>query len=115
MEAKVMYAIVEIKNDQYKVTKGDKIDVALLNLQKNEVITFDKILMLSKNNNDFIIGRPYIENAEISAKVIGEIKGKKVIAYKYKRRKGYHRKVGHREKYTRIEIESIKYNGEEII
>lgn len=102
-----MYAIVEIKGKQYKVEEGKYIDVDYLGKEKEHEMKFDKILAIS-NNGNIKFGTPYIENAVIKAKVIDNFKGKKVIAYKYRKRKDSHKKKGHRSLLSRIEIQKIE-------
>lgn len=101
-----MYAIVEIKGKQYKVKKGDVIDVDLLQKKKDEKIEFKEVLFLREENSSKI-GTPYLK-CSVTGVVLGDIKDKKVVVYKYKRRKNYRRKKGHRQKYTTIEITEIK-------
>ncbi|PIQ89007.1 MAG: 50S ribosomal protein L21 [Candidatus Omnitrophica bacterium CG11_big_fil_rev_8_21_14_0_20_42_13] len=100
-----MYAIIEVENKQYKVAPGDVVETEKLKGAKRK-ITFDKVLLVSGEN--ITIGRPYIKGAKVSASITGDVKSKKVIAFKFKRRKGYHRKVGHRQNLTRLKIEEIK-------
>lgn len=102
-----MYAIVEIQGKQYKVWRSSIINVDRLGKQPNERLNLDKVLLCS-NTKESLIGQPYLTNVKIEAEVMGETKGKKVIAFKYKRRKGYHRKVGHRQKYTTLKILNIE-------
>ncbi len=102
-----MYAIVEIAGKQYKVTEGSILNVDKLNIQDNEII-FDRILLVV-TENEVKVGKPTVENVKIKAQIIDkEVKGKKVIVFKWKRRKGYRRKKGHRQKYTKIKILSIQ-------
>lgn len=102
-----MYAIVEIAGKQYKVTEGAILNVDKLNVNEKEVI-FDRILLVAKDN-EIKVGKPTVENVKIKAEVIDkEVKGKKIIVFKWKRRKGYRRKKGHRQKFTKIKILSIE-------
>lgn len=102
-----MYAIVEIAGKQYKVTEGAILNVDKLNINEKEVI-FDRILLVVKDN-EIKVGKPTVENVKIKAEVIDkEVKGKKIIVFKWKRRKGYKRKKGHRQKFTKIKILSIE-------
>lgn len=104
-----MYAIIESGNKQYKVEKNDVIDVELLHVAKDESINFDKVLLLAGDDN-IVVGTPYITSSKVSGKVLDEVKDKKVISFKYKNKTGYHKTIGHRQKYTRIQIEGIS-NG----
>lgn len=104
-----MYAICEIKGKQYKVEPGKEYRVDLLNLEENSDFEVDRVLLAKKEDGTIEIGTPYIENAKVITKVVKPvIKGNKVYAFKYKRRKGYHKKIGHRQKYSVIKIEKIE-------
>ena len=86
--------------------EGDIIDVDLQD-SKDKKISFSEVLLLN-DNGKISIGKPLLKGAEVTAEVVEEIKAPKVIAYKFKRRKGYHRTVGHRQRYLRVKINSIK-------
>jgi large subunit ribosomal protein L21 len=100
-------AIIKTGGKQYKVQKGDRIDVERLDAAAGDNLVFDQVLFYA-NEKDIRIGDPTLEGASVSAKIVEQHRAKKVIAFKYKRRKGYHRTVGHRRQLTRVEIESIK-------
>jgi len=102
----VDYAVVEISGKQYKVQPGDIIDVDRLNNKKGDAVTFGRVLLYSKEEEK-IIGKPYVENVTVQGEVISEFKGKKVIIFKYKPKKRYRRKTGHRQRYTRVKIGEI--------
>jgi len=101
-----MYAILDVNNRQYKVKQGQEIYVDLQDVEVGTDMTFDKVLMAVDGDN-FSIGTPSLGNASIGASVIGHVKGDKVIVFKKKRRKGYKVKKGHRQRYTKIRIDSI--------
>ena len=101
-----MYAIVEFSGKQYKVEKDGIINVDRVKSGKPEEIIFDKILMFSDGKKT-IIGQPYIENAKVKAKVLGEIKGEKVRGIKFKKRKRYTRTLGHRQKFLQVKIDEL--------
>ena len=101
-----MYALVEIKGKQYKVEKGSLLRVDLLGEEAGQTVEFDKVLMLSGNDSPKI-GTPYVQGAKVSATVGDTVKGTKVKVLKFKRRKGYHRTQGHRQKYTVIKVNEI--------
>jgi len=105
-----MYAIVEIAGQQFKVAKDQKVYVHRLKEEEGNVVSFDKVLLLS-NGETVTIGAPAIVGAEITAKVLSHLKGDKVIVFKKKRRKGYKVKNGHRQYFTEIQIESIVASG----
>jgi large subunit ribosomal protein L21 len=100
-----MFAVVEIAKKQYIVQTGDVLDVQKLKDSAGEII-FDKVLLVA-NQDKVSIGTPYLDGAKIKATIEGQRKGKKVIVYKYKRRKKYRKKQGHRQKYTTIKITDI--------
>ncbi|MBN2407503.1 MAG: 50S ribosomal protein L21 [Elusimicrobia bacterium] len=100
------YAVVENGRNQVMVQEGDFVLVDSHNLEKGKDYTWDKVLMV-KDGEDIKVGTPYVKGAKVKGKVEGEAKGKKVVNYKKKRRKGYARKVGHRQKYTKILVEKI--------
>ncbi len=103
-----MFAVVEIAKKQYIIKKGDVLDVQKLK-NKSKKAVFDKVLLVA-NQGQVSIGTPYVAGAKVKADVEGEKKGKKIIVYKYKRRKKYRRKQGHRQKYTTIKITDIVSN-----
>ncbi len=100
------YAIIQTGGQQHRVQKGDVIEVALLDAEINSTTTFSEVLLLA-DGDKISIGTPLVAGATVTAKVVDQVKADKVVAYKFKRRKGYHRTVGHRQKLTVVEIESI--------
>ncbi len=105
-----MYAVIEDSGTQIKVAPGDVIDIDLRNLgAKKKKIKFDRVLVLSDDHGDSAasIGTPYVDGASVTAEVLGQIKGDKIDVIKFKRRKGYRHKTGHRQRYLRIKIEKI--------
>ncbi|GFI61442.1 50S ribosomal protein L21 [Clostridiales bacterium] len=101
-----MYAIIETGGKQYKVAEGDVIKVEKLAVEEGAAYAFDKVLVVS-GDNGISVGAPYVAGAKVDATVIGEGKNKKVIIYKYKSKKGFHKKKGHRQPYTMLKINSI--------
>src|SRR5688572_4186688 len=101
-----MYAIVDVNNRQYKVKEGQEIYVDLQKAEEGDKLTFDRVL-LAENEGNITVGTPSLGNASIAASVIGHVRGDKVIVFKKKRRKGYKVKKGHRQRYTKIRIDSI--------
>ena len=99
-----MYAVVQTGGKQYRVQEGDELDVELLGSENT--FTFDKVLLFHDGNAPKV-GLPYVPHCTVLAEVVGEVKGPKVIAFKYKKCKNYRRLVGHRQKYTRIKIKTI--------
>lgn len=100
-----MYAIIATGGKQYKVAEGDVIRVEKLGVEAGSAYTFDQVLAV--NNGELVIGEPTVAGATVTATVVGDGKGKKVIVYKYKRKTGYHKKNGHRQQYTELKIEKI--------
>jgi large subunit ribosomal protein L21 len=100
------YAIMKTGGRQFRVAEGDTIDVELLDVDPGKTATFGDVLMFA-DGKDVTHGSPIISGAKVTAEVLEQRKDKKVIAFKYKRRKGYHRTVGHRRKLTRVKIKSI--------
>ena len=102
-----MYAIVESGSKQYRVEEGDVIDVELLDIGQDGKVELKNVLFLQKESS-VKVGAPFVQNGVVLAELVGEVRGPKVIAYKYKKRKNYRRKVGHRQNYSRIKITAIK-------
>jgi len=102
-----MFAIVEIAGKQYKVENEQELFVNKLQNDSGDSLTFDKVLLVD-NDGKAKIGQPSVKGASVSAKVLEHVKSDKVIVFKKKRRKGYAKKNGHRQDYTKIQIESIK-------
>jgi len=101
-----MYAIVETGGKQYRVSEGDVLFVEKLEANAGDVVTLDKVLVCSKDGN-LVVGNPVVEGAKVEAKVLEQGKAKKVIVFKYKPKKDYRRKQGHRQPYTKLVIEKI--------
>jgi large subunit ribosomal protein L21 len=100
------YAIIKAGGRQHRVAEGDTLDVDLLDVAPGKTATFGDVLLYADGKN-LTHGNPLISGAKVTAEVIEQRKDKKVIAFKFKRRKGYHRTVGHRRKLTRVKIKSI--------
>ncbi len=101
-----MYAIIETGGKQYKVEEGSVIRVEKLGVEAGADFTFDKVLVVA-NGEDVKFGQPYVDGASVKASVMGDGKEKKVIIYKYKAKKGFHKKKGHRQPFTKLKIEKI--------
>ncbi len=101
-----MYAVIETGGKQYKVQEGDVVFVEKLDAEDGAVVTFDKVLAVSSEGS-VTFGKPLVENAKVTAKVLGQGKGKKIIVFKYKPKKGYRNKTGHRQPFTKVQIEKI--------
>ena len=99
-----MYAIIATGGKQYKVSEGDVIKIEKLAVEAGETVTFDKVIAVS--DKALKVGED-VANATVSATVMGQGRGRKVIVYKYKRKTGYHKKNGHRQSFTKVKIEKI--------
>ena len=102
-----MYAIVKTGGKQYKVAEGDVLFVEKLDAQAGDVVTLNEVLACTNAEGELVVGDPVVEGASVTAKVVEQGKAKKVIVYKYKAKKDYRRKQGHRQPYTKLVIESI--------
>lgn len=100
-----MYAVIKTGGKQYKVEEGDTIRVEKLAGEKGDTITFNEILMIG--GDEYVIGSPVIDGAQVSATVVRQFKDKKIIVFKMKRRKRYRRKQGHRQELTEVRITGI--------
>ncbi len=100
-----MYAVIETGGKQYRVQEGDVITVEKLNVEAGQVVTFDKVLVLGEGK-DVKVGTPYLD-AAVTGTVVENGKGQKVIIFKYKAKKDYRKKQGHRQPYTMVKIESL--------
>ena len=109
-----MYAIVEIAGQQFKVAKDQKVYVHRLQGEEGSKVTFDNVLLLD-NKGSITIGAPAIKGAAVTAKILGHLKGDKVIVFKKKRRKGYKKKNGHRQRHSKIQITKILSKDGKII
>ena len=109
-EALMAYAIIKTGGKQYRVAEGDTVDVDLLDVDAGKQATFGDVLMYA-DGDKLTHGDPLISGAKVTAEVVEQRKDKKVIAFKFKRRKGYHRTVGHRRKLTRVKIKSISVSA----
>jgi large subunit ribosomal protein L21 len=101
-----MYAIVDIAGQQFKVEEGRRVFVNRLQAEEGSAISFEKVLLKDTDGN-VVIGTPYLEGATVSATVLKHLKGKKVLVFKKKRRKGYQKCNGHRQQLTQIQIDAI--------
>ncbi len=102
-----MYAIIETGGKQYKVQVGDSICVEKLNVAAGEAVVFDNVLVVGKEDS-LTVGTPFVSGATVKADVVGDGKGKKIIVYKYKSKKTYHKKRGHRQPFTKVTITAIE-------
>jgi len=101
-----MYAIVLDGGRQYRVIEGQQIDVDFREVAKGSELTFDKVLAVS-GGQGLVVGQPVVAGARVTAEVIGPAKGEKIYIQKFRRRKNYRRRTGHRQLYTRVRISKI--------
>lgn len=101
-----MHAIIETGGKQFKVTEGDTLFIEKLPVESGETVTFDKVLAVI-DGDKITVGTPVVAGAKVDASVVKNGKGKKVIVFKYKPKKGYRRKQGHRQPYTKVTIGKI--------
>lgn len=102
-----MYAVLETGGKQYRVTAGDTLEIERLVVEAGQPHTFDRVLLVN-NDGKVTIGAPTVPQASVVADVLAHKRGPKLVAFKMKRRKGYHRTVGHRQELTVVKIKEIK-------
>lgn len=102
-----MYAVLETGSKQYRVAAGDTLEVERLDAEAGQTFTFDRVLLVN-NEGKLSVGSPTVAGAGVLADVVEHIRGEKKIAFKMRRRKGYHRTVGHRQELTVVKIKEIK-------
>ena len=100
-----MYAIIATGGKQYRVSEGDVIYIEKIDAQVDSTVSFD--VLLGGNDGDVRIGTPIVEGAKVEGKVVGQVRGEKIVVFKYKSKKNYRRKQGHRQPYTKVEITKI--------
>ena len=101
-----MYAVIETGGKQYRVQEGDVITIEKLNVEPEAKVEFDRVLVMGEGA-DIKVGAPYLEGTKVFGTVVENGKGKKVIIFKYKSKKDYRKKQGHRQPYTMVKIESL--------
>ena len=107
-EVDIMYAVIKTGGKQYRVQEGDVLLVEKVNAEEGSTIDFNEVLALNKENI-MKVGTPVVEGANVQATVLGHGKAKKIVVFKYKAKKDYRKKQGHRQPYTRVKI--MKING----
>lgn len=101
------YAVIETGGKQYRVQKDDTFDVELLEGEAGTVVTLGNVLAVS-NGTELTVGTPTVAGAEVKAEIVEQHRGRKVVAFKKNRRKGFHKKIGHRQELTKVRIQEIK-------
>lgn len=100
-----MYAIIATGGKQYRVSEGDVLYIEKIDAQVDSTVSFDVLLL--GNEGDVKVGTPIVEGVKVEGKVVGQVRGDKIIVFKYKSKKNYRRKQGHRQPYTKVEITKI--------
>ena len=103
-----MYAVLTTGGKQYRVQEGDVIYVEKLNAEVDSTVELTNVLAVSKEDGQLVVGKPVVEGAKVVAKVAAQGRQKKIIVFKYKPKKDYRRKIGHRQSYTKLTIEKIE-------
>ncbi|MGS0765158.1 50S ribosomal protein L21 [Syntrophomonas curvata] len=103
-----MYAVIESGGKQYKVSEGSVLKVEKLDAAAGDRLTIDQVLMVSDENGKVKVGDPVVSNARVEVEVMEQGRDKKVVVYKYKKRKNYRRKQGHRQPFTRLKVIKIE-------
>lgn len=101
-----MHAVFQTGGKQYRVAAGESIAIEKVPGNAGDSITFDKIIMTS-DGEQVSVGKPFLENASVTGRILRQGKARKVIAFKFRRRKGYRKKIGHRQQFTQVKIENI--------
>lgn len=100
-----MYWLVELNNKQYKIEAGEPVLVDKLDVKQDSEISIDKVLLMRGDKDEVKIGIPYLKDVKLKAKVLGNVRGKKIRVFKYKKRKDYRRTIGSRPQYTQIIVQ----------
>ena len=102
-----MYAVIQTGGKQYRVAEGDLLRIEKTDGQPGEEVLLDKVLLLEKGD-ETLVGSPFLEDVRVRAEILTQRRAKKIVVFKFKRRKGYRRKQGHRQHYTGLRIKSIE-------
>ena len=102
-----MYAVLETGSKQYRVTAGDTLEIERLAVEAGQSVTFDRVLLVN-NDGKVSVGSPTVSGAAVVADVVEHKRGKKTLTFKMKRRKGYHKSIGHRQELTVVKVKEIK-------
>jgi len=102
-----MYAVIQTGGKQYIVAPGEELKIETLPGEVGETIAFDRVLLTSDGEN-VNLGKPYLENTKVLGRITGHGRDKKIVVFKYKKRKGYRKKLGHRQNYTLVKVENIE-------
>ena len=105
-EVQRVYAVIQTGGKQYRVQQGDVIYVEKIDAQANDAVTFDKVLLVGEGEA-VKVGTPAVDGAKVEGKVLAQVKGQKIVVYKYKAKKNERKKQGHRQPYTKVEITEV--------
>src|SRR6476646_9903562 len=105
------YCILETGSKQYRVAAGDTVEIERLAIEAGNPVTFDRVLMIN-NDGKVTVGSPTVASASVVADVVEHIRGDKKLTFKMKRRKGYHKSIGHRQELTVVKIKELTHNSE---
>ncbi|MBU4534035.1 MAG: 50S ribosomal protein L21 [Eubacteriales bacterium] len=103
-----MYAIIETGGKQYRVQEGETLYIEKLLAESDEMVTIDRVLAVGRDNGELTVGQPVVPGAKVQLKVVRHGRGKKIIVFKYKAKKNYRRKKGHRQAFTAVLVEKIE-------
>ena len=106
-----MYAVIETGGKQVRVEEGDVVDLERLGAEAGSEVVFDRVLMIGGGEGETEIGEPVVEGARVRAQLVSDLRGPKIVVFKFKRRKGYRRRRGHRQELQRFRIEAIERSG----
>jgi len=101
-----MYAVIKTGGKQYRANPGEEIKVEKLQGEVGDPVTFDHVLLTSDGEN-VSVGKPFLENTKVTGQITSQGKNRKIVVFKYKRRKGYRKKLGHRQQFTQVRIKDI--------
>ncbi|MCI0711378.1 MAG: 50S ribosomal protein L21 [Chloroflexi bacterium] len=104
-----MYAIIRTGGRQYRAEVGETIDVERLPHDEGQTIEIEEVLLVASEDGDLVVGQPLVDGASVTATVVSQYRDKKILVWKYKPKKRYRRRRGHRQYYTRLQIEAINY------
>ena len=105
-----MYAVIKTGGKQYAVKEGEVVEVGKLNVAEGERVEFVDVLLVSKDDGDTLVGRPTLSGAKVVGTILKQKKGRKVLVFKYKPKKGYHKRRGHRQLLTSVRINQIVHS-----
>ena len=103
-----MYDVVATGGKQYRVAPGEIVQVEKVPGEVGEPVEFGQVLLVAPDEGDLVVGRPTVQGARVMGSIVGDRRGRKLIVQKFKRRKGYHRRTGHRQEYRQVRIDSIE-------